>query len=88
MPLIYHPTMKLTSNMYSDQLKWTVSQLNIQISQGSAATDLKCILFHLFLQFICKCTSERFIKIYLRLPKLQQKSGTFFKDHGVCMQFN
>jgi len=38
-----HPKTKLTSDMYygDGQLKWIVSQLNIQMSQASAASDLR-----------------------------------------------
>jgi len=52
-----------------------VVQLNTQISQGSAATDLRRggirLIPHLSLQFIAEYNSEtKIIKIGLHLPKL------------------
>ena len=60
-------------------------QLNIQVSQGSAATYLKRggIFFHLLLQFISECKSERIIKIDPRSPKLSGRLCRVFFIHGV-----
>jgi len=50
--------------------------LNIQNSQGNAATDLGEVaddITAFYPQFIAKCNSERIIKIGLYLPQLLQK---------------
>jgi len=48
--------------------EWNVVQLNIYISQGSAATEFMC--GGKFYQFIYESKSERIIEIGPHLPKL------------------
>ena len=52
-----------------------VVQLNTQISQGNAATDLRrgANYMKAFLEFIAKCNGERTNKIGPHLSKLSRK---------------